>query len=365
MRKLVRRSRWMGPGTLVVLLALAAFYLWHELSPPGVPSRTDSSAGAPVYLEVPRGARMRAVAQDLARLGLVRNPTLFTLAGRLTGTDHSIKAGDYAIRPGMPALDLLGLLRKGMSSLDQVTVPEGLTAREIARLVHAHSGVDTVAFLRLVRDPAFAARLEVPASGLEGYLFPETYSVLRGSRAEDVLRLMVAHGVRVLREEMSRVPSPPPYTAHEIVTMASIVEAEAHDPRERARIAAVYYNRLRRGMKLQADPTVAYALGRRPERILLRDLEVGSPYNTYRNFGLPPGPIGNPGRAALQAALNPASGTDALFFVARGDGTHQFSSTLQEHDRAISRIRGRSSSAAAPAAEGGRDGSAPPREVPR
>jgi UPF0755 protein len=345
MRKLVRRSRWMGPGTLVVLLAAVAFGLWRELSPPDAPSRPDASAGAPVYLDVPRGIAMHTVANQLAGAGLVRNPLLFTLLGRITGTDHAIKAGEYAIRPGTPALDLLRLLRRGMSSLDQVTVPEGLTAREIARLLHRHSGVDTVAFLKLVRDPAFAARLEVPASGLEGYLFPETYSVLRGSRAEDVLRLMVAHGVRVLREEMSRVPNPPPYTAHELMTMASIVEAEAHDPGERARIAAVYYNRLRKGMKLQADPTVAYALGRRPDRILLRDLEVSSPYNTYRNYGLPPGPIGNPGRAALHAALNPETRVDALFFVARGDGTHQFSATLREHDRAITRIRSSSSTA--------------------
>jgi len=345
MRKLVRRSRWMGPGTLVVLLAVAAFGLWHEFTPPGPGSSTSAGAGAPVYLEVPRGARLHAVAEQLARAGLVRNPFLFTLLGRITGTDRSIKAGDYAVRPGTSVPDLLSLLKKGMSGLDQVTIPEGLTAREIARLLHAHAGVDTTAFLH---DPAFAARLEVPAPGLEGYLFPETYSVLRGSRAEDVLRLMVAHGMRVLREEMSKVPSPPLYTAHEIVTMASIVEAEAHESAERAKIAAVYYNRLRKGMKLQADPTVAYALGRRPERILLRDLEVDSPYNTYRNYGLPPGPIANPGRASLQAALCPDPRTQALYFVSRGDGTHQFSATLKDHDRAIAHIRGASSTAVAP-----------------
>ena len=340
MRKLVRRSRWVGPGTLVVLAAVAVFLVVHEFSPPEAPAGAGAGARAPVYLDVPRGAPLREVADRLARAGLVRNPALVTLVGRIVGPDRHIKAGEYAIRPGTGVLDLLGLLRRGMSSLDQVTIPEGLTARETARLLYAHAGVDTVAFLRLVRDPAFAASLEVPAASLEGYLFPETYAVLRGSRAEDVVRLMVSHGVRVLHEELSRVSSPPPYTAHEIVTLASIVEAEAHDPRERARIAAVYYNRLHHGMRLQADPTVAYALGRRPDRILLRDLEVDSPYNTYRNYGLPPGPICNPGRAALEATLAPEPGTRALYFVARGDGTHQFSATLREHERAIARIRG-------------------------
>ncbi|MBI5836298.1 MAG: endolytic transglycosylase MltG [Candidatus Eisenbacteria bacterium] len=345
MRKLVRRSRWMGPGTLVVLLFLAGAYVVHELTPPPAGTGTGAPAGAPVYFDVVRGARLSVVAAELADSGLVRNPFLFTLLGRATGTDRRIKAGEYAVRPGTPALELLSLLQRGMSSLDQVTIPEGLTAREIARVLFDHSGVDTAAFLRAVRNPSFAARMGVKASGLEGYLFPETYSVLRGSRAEDVARLMVAHGMRVLREEMSAASSPPPYTAHEIVTMASIVEAEAQDPHERSRIAAVYYNRLKQGMRLQADPTVAYAMGGRPERIFYRNLELDSPYNTYRNYGLPPGPICSPGRAALHAALNPAGGSDALFFVSRGDGTHQFSSSMKEHARAIARIRSASSTA--------------------
>lgn len=208
-------------------------------------------------------------------------------------------------------------------------------------MLYAHAGVDTVAFMKLVLDPGFAGRLSLKTPTLEGYLFPETYAVLRGTRSEDVLSLMVARGIRTLREEMGMAQNPPPYTGNEILTMASIVEAEAHDPHERAKIAAVYYNRLRSGMRLQADPTVAYALDKRHERILFKDLTVDHPYNTYVHLGLPPGPICNPGRDAIHAALSPDPGTTALFFVARGNGTHEFTKTFAQHSAAITRIRGR------------------------
>ena len=350
MRKLVRRSRWVPPGMLLALSLAGIAYVGYELLPPG----DGRGAAPPVYMEVSPGDRLATVAEHLASAGLIRNGFLFTWFGRLHGVDRHIKAGEYAFRPGTTTLQLLRLLEHGMSSLDQVTIPEGLTAAEIAELLHQRAAVDTAAFLHLVRDAGFAARLQVPASSLEGYLFPETYAILRGSRPEDVIRLMVAHGARVLREEASSTASPPAYTPHEIVTMASIVEAEAQDARERAKIAAVYYNRLKQGMKLQADPTVAYALGRRPQRLFYKDLDVRSPYNTYLNFGLPPGPICNPGQAALHAAMNPDPHTDALFFVARGDGTHLFSKTLTQHDQAIARIRSGTASPVVPGPPGGK-----------
>lgn len=336
-RKLVRRSRWQFPVFLAVVVAVAALYVERELSP--YPSGTGATV--PIYVDVPQRVSLAAIARQLHQAGVVRNPRLFTLLGRAMGVDRRLKAGEYAFRPGTPPLDLLTTLEHGMSSLDQVTIPEGLTSREISHMLFVHAGVDTAAFMKLVMDPAFAARLSLKTPTLEGYLFPETYAVLRGTRPEDVLSLMVARGIRTLRDEMGLAQDPPPYTANEILAMASIVEAEAHDPRERAKIAAVYYNRLKSGMRLQADPTVAYAVGKRHERILFKDLTVDHPYNTYVHLGLPPGPICNPGRDAIHAALSPDPGTTALFFVSRGDGTHEFTRTFAQHSAAIGRIRGR------------------------
>ena len=335
MRRLVRRSRWQFPVLLVILLAAGAWYLYQEY----LPYSAGTGAQAPVYVEVERRSSLAAIARQLHSVGIVRNPFLLTLTGRVLGVDRKLKAGAYAFRPGSTDGEILKILEHGMSSLDQLTIPEGLTSRQIAAMLNSHAGVDTAAFLKLVNDPAFAARLSVKAPSLEGYLYPETYAVLRGTRPEDVVSLMVAHGLRVLREESAGAKNPPPYTTNEILVMASIVEAESHEARDRSRVAQVYYNRLQKGMKLQADPTVAYVLDKEGERILFKDLTVDSPYNTYMHPGLPPGPICNPGRSAMHAAMNPDAATTALFFVARGDGTHEFTQNFAQHSAAIARIR--------------------------
>ena len=335
MRKLVRRSRWQFPVLVVILLAAGAWVVFQEF----LPYSAGMGAQVPVYVEVERRSSLAAIARQLHAVGIVRNPFLLTLSGRVLGVDRKLKAGAYAFRPGATPGEILKVLEHGMSSLDQITIPEGLTSRQISLMLNAHAGVDTAAFLKLVNDPAFAARLSVKAPTLEGYLYPETYAVLRGTRPEDVVSLMVAHGLRVLRNEISLAKNPPPYTTNEILAMASIVEAESHEASDRARVAAVYYNRLQIGMKLQADPTVADVLGKWGERILFKDLMVDSPYNTYLHPGLPPGPICNPGRSAIHTAMNPDGGTPALYFVARGDGTHEFTRNFAQHSAAIARIR--------------------------
>ncbi|HYQ88932.1 MAG TPA: endolytic transglycosylase MltG, partial [Candidatus Binatia bacterium] len=185
----------------------------------------------------------------------------------------------------------------------------------------------------------FAASLGVPADRLEGYLYPDTYPFYPLLSPDEVARVMVGRSLRVFEEEMGLPGARQGLTLHQLVTLASIVEAEAAMPVERPRIAAVFYNRLKRGMMLQSDPTVTYALGIFRNRVYYSDLNVKSPYNTYRNRGLPPGPIDSPGRAALHAVLFPLPDSTELYFVARGDGTHIFSKSWEEHLAAIAHVR--------------------------
>jgi UPF0755 protein len=189
-----------------------------------------------------------------------------------------------------------------------------------------------------ITDPEVRRRREIPAPSLEGYLFPDTYRVPWGAGAPDIVRQMLSRTDEAFAAYLDRCAAMG-WTPHEVLTMASIIEAEARVGEERSLISAVYHNRLRRGMRLEADPTVAYAMGGYRGRLLYRDLEIDSPYNTYRNGGLPPGPICSPGAASIRAALYPDPDSDALYFVARGDGSHVFSRTLEEHERAVRAAR--------------------------
>jgi UPF0755 protein len=201
-------------------------------------------------------------------------------------------------------------------------------------------GIDPEIFLAAVADSALRAEFDCPGPTLEGYLFPETYAFLPTTGAATIVRTMAAQTKRILAEELARGgPIALELTPHEVLTLASIVEAEARLGSERPRIAAVYLNRLRRRMLLQADPTVQYALGGHRARIFYSDLRIESPYNTYMHPGLPPGPIGNPGRSSVQAVLNPTPGSRELFFVARGDGGHVFTETGEQHMAAVARVR--------------------------
>jgi UPF0755 protein len=219
--------------------------------------------------------------------------------------------------------------------------------RDIARLLEARLGVPADSFYAACADTALLRELGVPAPTPEGYLFPSSYAFLPETPAAAIVRRMAGETRRVLAAELAGgSPVAHELTPHEILTLASIVEAEAARPEERERIAAVYLNRLRKGIRLQADPTVAYALGGYRERLYYKDLGVESPYNTYRNAGLPPGPIGNPGRASIHAVLTPLPGSRELFFVSRGDGTHVFSETGEAHEAARLAIRAARATAA-------------------
>jgi UPF0755 protein len=211
-----------------------------------------------------------------------------------------------------------------------VTIPEGRTAADIAMIMEERLGVDSALFMSVVNDTQVVHQVGLDAPSLEGYLFPDTYFIAMGSDPRRIASRMVAnfrnHLPRAFDEQAARLG----LSMNAVMTLASIVEWETFAPDEARLISSVYHNRLRRNMPLQADPTVSYALGKGPARLYYSDLKVDSPYNTYLYPGLPPGPIDNPGRASIDAALNPAP-TNYLFFVAKGDGTHAFSVSLSEH----------------------------------
>jgi len=288
---------------------------------------------------IPKGASIETIAAILHQEGLVGNTRLFVLAARVLGHDRNLQAGRFTIPVGSSTYRILRQLARGMAAEDMVTVPEGLRTEQVAELLYQQAKIDPIRFLSLSGDSAFARSLGVSADRLEGYLYPDTYPFYPLLSPQEVIRVMVERGLRVFGAEMALPDARLGLTLHQLVTLASIVEAEAQVPSERPRIAAVFYNRLKRGMMLQSDPTVSYAMGVWRGRVFYKDLDVKSPYNTYRNRGLPPGPICSPGRGAIHSVLFPGPDSTEFYFVARGDGTHIFSRSWEDHLRAIAQVR--------------------------
>lgn len=303
-----------------------------------------AATGELVRFTVPPGATVRQVADTLAARGLIGSPLAFRLQARLTGGDRTIRAGVYEVPMGTGTSDLLARLREGRVAVLRVTVPEGLTLEEQAGLVAERYGLDAEAFRAAARDPVLRDRLGIPLPSVEGFLLPETYTLPLPTSAEALVGAMVAGFERRWTPAWQARADTLGLSRLEVVTLASIVEGEARHDEERAVIAGVYTNRLRRRMALQADPTVQYAIqlatGRRKARLYFRDYAFPSLYNTYLRPGLPPGPVNSPGAKSLAAALYPAE-VPYLYFVALADGHHHFSRTLAEHNRAIREIRGR------------------------
>lgn len=285
---------------------------------------------------------MRALAGRLRRLGLIRHAGTFYWYARWRGDVERVRAGRYRISPQMSPAQILDKLVLGKQDIEGlVTIPEGFTAAKIAERLKRERVVERSSdFLSLVRHPDGHVHLSFPTppTGLEGYLFPSSYDLEPGMGSERAAQMMVDEFVRQFAEPYSDEIARSPHSLHEIVTIASMIEREAEVDRDRPLIAGVIENRLRKGMRLQVDATVIYALGHHVNRVLYKHLSVESPYNTYRNKGLPPGPIGSPGLPSLLAALRPAK-HDFLFYVAAPDGSHVFTRTEAEHMQAVARIR--------------------------
>ena len=280
-----------------------------------------------ISIIIERGMGIDAIARNLYRAGVLAGPTVFRIAARLSGAGKSLKAGEYAFAPGISPEGALTLLKSGKNVARRVTFAEGLSTREILALLRRTEGLQGT----VTPDPG------------EGVLLPETYHFSYGDRRRDVVRRM-ADAMRTLVSNLwrNRAPGLPFASPSEAVILASIVERETALPTERPRVAAVFINRIKRGMRLQSDPTVVYGLTRGAGplgRALTRtDLKTASPYNTYLIGGLPPGPIANPGSASLEAVLRPSKSKD-LFFVADGQGGHVFAETLDDHNRNVAAWR--------------------------
>ena len=296
-------------------------------------SACGGPAGPAVRVIVPRGATFRAAADSMASAGVIHIPLAFRVYARARGLDREIQAGTYLLRRGTRWSDLLRAMNGGGGVINRITIPEGFSIAQITPVLVRALGTAPDSVAVAVRDSATRARLRDPAETLEGYLFPDTYVFAPGTTARQAVAEMVKRFEREWKPEYDSEAEALGRSRHEIVTMASIVEKEARVPAERPVIAAVYYNRLKDGMLLQADPTVQYALGRHTERVLYKDLTIDSPYNTYIHPGLPPGPIASPGGASLRAALAPAD-VPYLYFVAAPDGHHEFRTSLAAHEQA-------------------------------
>ena len=321
---------------LVVLAAAAAAgYVWYSIEKPYGTIPADG-----LYVDIPHGASRRAAAHILKKAGVIRNSLAFEFYAR-RHPKRTLQAGEYFFDHPQAGKEVFWKLANGEVYQQPFTVREGETIYDIARDLEAAKYIAADDFLRAAEDPTGIKDLFPEARTLEGFLFPATYNLPKHAPAEELTGMMV----RKFREALANVlpngneGSDPPVSIGSVVTLASLVERETPKPDERRLVAGVFTNRLEKNMPLQCDPTVIYALQMDDEyngTLRLRDLRLNSPYNTYRNRGLPPGPIGNPGEVALRAALHPAL-TDYLYFVANTQGGHFFASTLAEHNKNVAK----------------------------
>lgn len=295
----------------------------------------SAPGGEPVRFTIPPGSGFSTVTDTLESRGLVRYPLVFRVYARFKGADRAIKPGVYEAEPDIAWSDLLDRMVRGDILRLTVVIPEGWSIQQIAPRLAAAADIAADSILSMLLDDSVATRFNVPGPTLEGYIYPATYVLPVGASIEEMIQAMTTRYQSVWTPDRLAKADSLGLTPQEVVTLASIVEKEARHWGERDTIAAVYHNRLRIGMPLQADPTVQYALGEHQARLLYAHIDsvADHPYNTYRRAGLPPGPIGSPSEGAIDATLAPAD-VNFLYFVARPDGTHVFTRSLAEHNNA-------------------------------
>ena len=291
-------------------------------------------------VEIPEGASFKEVSNLLAEKGLIMSPFWFRLLGKVQDAERKVKPGEYDLHTAMRPAEILNMLTTGKVIQYTILVQEGITARQIGKLLEEMRIVKEADVARLVSDSAFIKSLGVDGPTLEGYLFPDTYYFPRRAKAEEVVKTMVARFRQAYTPDMQERAVLLGMTERHVVTLASIIEKETSRDEERPLISAVFHNRLKKGWPLQSDPTVIYGIAKFHGNLTRADLAKRTPFNTYTSTGLPLGPIASPGSKSIIAALNPAP-VNYLFFVSKNDGTHQFSATLSEHNRAVGRYQKR------------------------
>jgi UPF0755 protein len=321
-----------GIGLAILCLCAVAggtvlYFYQYATTPIG-----GSETSAVVWIKP--GQRFSETAVQLRKAGLVNSPGKFRLIARLTGSDRRIRAGEYRLSASMTPREMLETMVRGKSLMHRVVIPEGLTLCEIGQILEEAQLASQQAFLEAASDPEVLETFDIDGDTLEGYLFPETYDFPKGITSEEIVQAMVDHFFSVFSPTWMQRADEMGLTVHEVVTLAAIVEKETGTPEERPLIAGVFLNRLKRGMRLESDPTVIYGMDDFNGNLTRKDLETPTPYNTYQIKGLPPGPIANPGKASLEAVLYPLD-NPYLFFVSKNDGSHHFSQTLAEHNRMV------------------------------
>ena len=326
--------RWLGAALTVLLVAgFAAVQYGRSLLEP------VSRDGTVILFRVEDGASFSTVAARLETEGLIRSARLANLLARTQGLDQKLHVGEYELSASLSTEDVLKAITGGPVKTWTVTIPEGSRAVDIATRLEAAGLTNAAEFLLAVDRPKLAEELGVPADGLEGYLYPDTYRLPRGLSPERIARIMVKQFDRVWAAEVAELASTSTLSKNQIVILASIVEKETAAATERPMIASVFLNRLERGMRLETDPTVIYGISNFDGNLRKKHLrDETNPYNTYRIPGLPPSAIANPGSEALRAVVAPDV-TNFLYFVSRNDGTHVFSSTYRDHVNAVNRYQ--------------------------
>jgi UPF0755 protein len=293
--------------------------------------------GEEAFVDIPSGASPATIGSRLVDAGVVRDARTWQVALLISGRSRSLRAGEYRFDAPLHALDVIDKIARGDVYRRRLTFREGLTIPEMAQVFEERGFGKAAEFQEAAQNASLIADLDPAARDLEGYLFPETYALPRGTSAAAVVGQMIDGFRTVLTPELRAAATSAGLTIRQLVTLASLVEKETGTPAERPLVAAVYHNRMKIGMGMQADPTVIYALqkaGKYTGNLRRDDLQFDSPYNTYKYPGLPPGPIAAPGKASIEAAAKPAD-VDYLYFVSRNDGSHVFASTLDEHNRNV------------------------------
>ncbi len=328
----IMRYPWLSFLVATLMLAAVIHFYVALLVPPAREKAWQE-------IEVTKGMNFKALSTMLHYKGIIRYPGYFEFFARMQGITRKVRVGYYGLGRHMSLWQVLRAFRKGRIIEYAVTIPEGYNLFQIAHVLAKTPIVSGPRpFIRLARDRKFSNSLGVEADTLEGYLFPDTYYFPKGTTLEEVARQMVSRYKALFADSYRSRAEEMGFTEHEIITLASIIEKEAKWPSERKTISAVYHNRLKKGMKLQADPTAVYGKQAWVRKVTSRDLKRKTRYNTYIYKGLPPGPIANPGHGSILAALHPES-VDYLFFVAQGDGSHFFSKDYATHRNAVKRYR--------------------------
>lgn len=315
------------------------FFVWiAPILLVGLPKGFADPSDIMIAIKIKRGETLSQVADKLYSEGVIGHPFWFKIWAKLTRNERKIRSGYYVFDKPTPIRKALRTLMLGRSAEIKITIPEGTTIREIADILHEECDIDKERFLQLTHDGEYVRKFGINANSLEGYLFPESYLIPYEEVPEEIIPRMVNQFFCVFTDEFRSRAEELGFTMEEIITLASLVEKEAAVEHEKPIISGIYLKRLKKGLLLQCDATIQYILPKRKPRLTYADLKIPSEYNTYLNKGLPPTPIASPGKSSIVAALWPKK-TDYLYFVARGDGTHTFSKSLDKHNKEKMKVK--------------------------